>query len=222
MNTNKHEKRVVHLVACLLGGFVIGLVGCQSQPRKVIDPLPQPVFRPRPRIEPEVRPSKAHPVPPGIVEATDPWMPPRLSSRWRYIVIHHSAMKRGSASAYDRAHRDRGWDELGYHFVIGNGTGSGDGEVEVGSRWLKQKHGAHAKTPDNRYNDHGIGICLVGDFTHAQPTPAQMDALVRLTGFLMQLCDVPPDHVLRHSDVNNTQCPGRNFPWARFKNAFKE
>jgi 5-methylcytosine-specific restriction endonuclease McrA len=36
---------------------------------------------------------------------------------------------------FDRSHRDKGWDELGYHFVIGNGTSSGDGVVEVGTRW---------------------------------------------------------------------------------------
>ena len=65
--------------------------------------------------------------------------------------------------------RDNQWDELGYHFVIGNGTHTGDGQVEVGSRWGKQKHGAHCKTPDNYYNDHGIGICLVGNFENSNP-----------------------------------------------------
>ena len=32
---------------------------------------------------------------------------------------------------------------------IGNGSDTVDGQIEVGSRWVKQKVGAHAKTPDN-------------------------------------------------------------------------
>ena len=33
-----------------------------------------------------------------------------------------------------RMDQAKGWDELGYHFVIGNGTDTRDGQVEVGSR----------------------------------------------------------------------------------------
>ena len=77
-----------------------------------------------------------------------------------------------------------GWDELGYHFVIGNGRGTPDGMIEVGSRWHKQKHGAHCKTPDNYFNNHGIGICLVGDFTKRRPSAAQMASLEQLVRFL--------------------------------------
>ena len=102
----------------------------------------------------------------------------RISQRWTTVVVHHSATDRGSASAFDRGHRGKGWDELGYHFVIGNGRGSGDGQIEVGSRWYKQKHGAHCKTPDNYFNEHGIGVCLVGDFTRS-PTHAATTCVAR-------------------------------------------
>jgi len=99
-------------------------------------------------------------------------------------VVHHSATATGGAVAFDKYHREvNGWDELGYDFVIGNGTDTPDGYVEVGSRWRKQKTGAHCKTADNYFNEHGIGICLVGDFTRTSPTPRQMASLVRLTRF---------------------------------------
>ena len=101
-------------------------------------------------------------------------------------------------------------DELGYHFVIGNGTDSGNGQVEVGSRWPKQKHGAHAKTPDNRFNNYGIGICLVGNFDTERPTKAQMQNLSKLVAFLMKTYHVPADHVIGHGDTKATDCPGRN------------
>jgi hypothetical protein len=28
---------------------------------------------------------------------------------------------------------------------------------------------------------------------------------------------IPADRVLRHQDCKATACPGKNFPWARFK-----
>ena len=61
---------------------------------------------------------------------------------------------------------------LAYHFVIGNGTDTQDGQIEMGSRWLKQLQGGHVK---NHYiNEVGIGICLVGNFkkkqTHSKTT----------------------------------------------------
>jgi N-acetyl-anhydromuramyl-L-alanine amidase AmpD len=127
--------------------------------------------------------------------------------------VHHSATAVGGARRFDSYHRNgNGWDELGYHFVIGNGTDTPDGCIEVGSRWHKQKHGAHTKTPDNYFNDHGIGICLVGDFTRARPTRKQMESLTRLTKFLSDQCRIAPTQVTTHHDVKrSTLCPGRYF-----------
>jgi len=135
---------------------------------------------------------------------------------WRWIVIHHSATDRGSAAAFDADHRNRRhWDELGYHFVIGNGGGSGDGHIEVGSRWPKQKHGAHCRVGDDqRYNEFGIGICLVGDFERRRPSEAQMRALVRLVDYLSTRYGVAESRILGHGMVDDTKCPGRYFSFA--------
>ena len=152
------------------------------------------------------------PVPRRLVPPN--WQPGAgVNHRWKYVVIHHSATSGGNAQRFDRYHRHvNGWDELGYHFVIGNGTNSGDGEVEVGSRWIKQKTGAHCKTPGNYYNEHGIGICLVGDFRRSEPTEAQMASLQRLVRFLMQACGIAPQNVVTHGGVSGrTVCPGPNF-----------
>jgi hypothetical protein len=139
------------------------------------------------------------------------WVPYAAARPWKWIVIHHSATPSGSAAVFDKMHREKGWDELGYHFVIGNGTDSGDGQVEVGSRWPKQKWGAHAKTPDNRFNDFGIGICLVGNFDIERPTARQMQSLAKLTAYLMRTYNIPANNVLGHRDTKPTDCPGRNL-----------
>jgi N-acetyl-anhydromuramyl-L-alanine amidase AmpD len=140
------------------------------------------------------------------------WVPPRKSERWECIVVHHSATPMGGATRFDRAHRERGFDELGYHFVIGNGTDTADGEVEVGPRWKAQKYGAHCRSPEDYYNEHGIGICLVGNFDESRPTPAQMESLSKLVRYLSRTYDIPANKVFTHGGVTGmTHCPGKNF-----------
>jgi N-acetyl-anhydromuramyl-L-alanine amidase AmpD len=145
------------------------------------------------------------------------WAPRATARPWQYIVIHHSATEKGDAVAFQYMHTRKGWDELGYHFVIGNGTESSDGEVEVGSRWAKQKWGAHTKSSDGRYNQYGIGICLVGNFEQTSPTDRQWKSAVRLVAFLMARYDIPPDHVLGHRDCWPTLCPGKNLSVTRLR-----
>jgi hypothetical protein len=151
------------------------------------------------------------------------WFPQggRISPRWTTIVLHHSATGVGGARRFDKFHREsNGWEELGYHFVIGNGTDTPDGFIEVGSRWHKQKHGAHCKTPNNYYNDHGIGICLVGDFTKSSPTSRQIAATRDLVRFLSDACRIPAAKITTHGAVTQkTECPGRNFPLGGIRSA---
>ncbi|HHT9155361.1 MAG TPA: N-acetylmuramoyl-L-alanine amidase, partial [Candidatus Tripitaka sp. YC43] len=142
--------------------------------------------------------------------------PEATENHWRYIVLHHSATHEGSAARFDTFHREvRGWENgLGYHFVIGNGTDSRDGEIEVGKRWKKQLSGAHAG--DSRYNRMGIGICLVGNFEEGdRPTRRQMKSLINIIRYLSQRYDIPRSSIILHKDVHDTACPGKNFPYKK-------
>ncbi|MFQ5591731.1 MAG: peptidoglycan recognition family protein, partial [Phycisphaerae bacterium] len=92
--------------------------------------------------------------------------------------------------------------------------------IEVGPRWHGQRHGAHCKTPGNYYNEHGIGICLVGDFTKTRPTPRQLASLTRLVRFLVDRCRILPERVTTHRAVTGkTQCPGDLFRLADLQRA---
>ena len=140
------------------------------------------------------------------------WTPEETERKWRYIIVHHSATERGDAATFDQAHKNKGWDELGYHFVIGNGTLSDNGQVEIGPRWTKQKHGAHCKIRDHpEYNRIGIGICLVGNFNREKPTEAQMQSLATLVRGLMYRYGIPKSRVLGHGMLKATDCPGKQF-----------
>ncbi|HEX9779589.1 MAG TPA: N-acetylmuramoyl-L-alanine amidase [bacterium] len=144
-------------------------------------------------------------------------LPP--ATRWTHLVIHHSATKEGNARLLDRAHRRRGFHYgLGYHFVIDNGTsGRRDGQLEVGPRWVRQQDGAHCNA--GGMNHHGIGICLIGDFSHHPISDAQMRTLLALVHRLRLTYGIPLSRVISHRDVPGkaTACPGDRFPWAEFK-----
>ncbi len=136
-----------------------------------------------------------------------------LTRRWKHIVIHHSSSDSGSMKAFDAYHKKRGWLGVGYHFVIGNGNGSKDGLVEVTFRWHQQLHGAHAGKNRQEYNQHGVGICLVGNFQNAGPTEKQMASLVSLVNYLQERCKIPTGEVMLHRHLRATDCPGEEFPF---------
>uniref|UniRef100_UPI004025E8BE peptidoglycan recognition protein family protein n=2 Tax=unclassified Candidatus Wunengus TaxID=3367695 RepID=UPI004025E8BE len=139
---------------------------------------------------------------------------------WEYIVIHHSATAKGNAARFDQYHKKKkGWEYgLAYHFVIGNGSFSGDGEIEVGNRWKKQIHGAH--TANMNCNRVAIGICLVGDFENGgAPKENQFESLVSLVQYLSRKYNIPSSNIIEHKHVHqkSTACPGKNFPFAELK-----
>ncbi|MEI6231649.1 MAG: peptidoglycan recognition family protein [Planctomycetota bacterium] len=142
--------------------------------------------------------------------ATDPGAQPR---RWRYIVIHHSGGNTGSAQSFDAYHREtKGWQSLGYHFVIGNGKGQADGKIAPGPRWYGQQTGAHAHSAE--HNEFGIGICLVGNFDALNPTTPQWQALIDLVKRLSVRYSIPARNIVGHSQIRmggTTACPGKNF-----------
>ena len=224
LHLNGLARRGVVVGASLLGAALL-LAGCAQTPQADSGPLPMPsldgpmVVAPpttRPVIA-SVTPSPAPTRTVGAPNVPQEWVPATKANPWKWIVIHHSATPAGSAGSFDREHRAKGWDELGYHFVIGNGTGSKDGQIEVGSRWPKQKWGAHAKTAGQEYNNFGIGICMVGNFDIDRPTATQTRALAKLVAHLMQTYHIPANRVVGHGETKPTDCPGRNCSVAEIR-----
>lgn len=139
--------------------------------------------------------------------------------RWQNIILHHSATAMGNAAIFDRYHRQQRHMEngLAYHFIIGNGTDSRDGEIEVGGRWERQIQGGHVRSL--AYNENSIGICLVGDFEKTKPTSKQLAAALELVEFIKRslLNGKPRLYLHRELKGEHTLCPGRNFPSSQFR-----
>lgn len=150
------------------------------------------------------------------------WIPSKgLEKKWTAIVIHHSATRNGSTALFDKWHKEkRHWDGVGYNFVIGNGTNTGDGQVEVTYRWCNQQVGAHCGgTRGNWANKDAIGICLVGNFNNTLPTQQQMRSLTKLIKFLHSRYGIPKSRIYGHKHTPGarvTDCPGKRFSVSGF------
>jgi N-acetylmuramoyl-L-alanine amidase len=118
------------------------------------------------------------------------------------IIVHCSATPEGRDVSTDEIrqwHLDRGWSDIGYHFVVElDGTVCDGRPVEVA--------GAHARGQ----NADSIGVCYVGGVDEdgeAQDTRTeeQKEALVELLRDLKANYGNPV--IYSHRDFSNKACP---------------
>lgn len=124
----------------------------------------------------------------------------RLLSQITQIVVHHSASIGQTAADFARYHvLSRGWAGLGYTFVIEvNGT-------------IVQAHPLTIVSYNTAgVNTRTIGICLSGDFTKQEPSPAQLKSLKKLIKHLRKTLPQRLE-VYGHKDFGTTSCPGPNL-----------
>ena len=125
-------------------------------------------------------------------------------SKTDMIVLHHSESTGTSVEEINRWPLEHGWTGIGYHFYIRK-----DGRIYRGRpEWAV---GAHAKG----HNDKSIGICCEGAYMTETMPAAQLAALKALIRDIMSRYGNLK--LLRHKDVNETDCPGVNFPWEQVK-----
>lgn len=118
------------------------------------------------------------------------------------IIVHCTATPAGrpvSVAEIDRWHRQRGFDCIGYHFLVGL-----DGQVAVGRPI--QRIGAHCRG----HNAHSIGVAYVGGLDALgnaadTRTPCQRTTLKTLLTELKKR--YPQARIYGHRDFVAKECP---------------
>lgn len=131
--------------------------------------------------------------------------------RWHYIYVHQSGSVSGNAQTV--AESSAGLPD---HFVIGNGDGCADGEIQIGQRWTQQQMAGVTQGAD-RIDPDCISICLVGDFNQARPTVTQERRLAQLISALQNRLSIPRQKVFFLDGVSTPAGVGRYFPSAQVK-----
>ena len=136
---------------------------------------------------------------------------PVTKGRWGSIFIHHSKTSSGNADTL--ASRAGG---LADHFVIGNGAGCVDGQVQIGHRWSSQLPAGEVPGTRSIARD-CVTVCLVGDFDRAAPTPTQRLRLTQLVHTLQSRLGITADRVYLHQGSGTPADAGAAFPVTEFR-----
>lgn len=121
------------------------------------------------------------------------------------LILHHSACSSCTIEQIHQWHLNNGWEGCGYHFLVRK-----DGTIYRGRP--EDKIGAHAQGS----NFNSIGICAEGNFENETMTEAQKNSLIELVSYLKNKYGI--SKVQKHSDVNSTACPGKNYPFDEIVN----
>ncbi len=139
-----------------------------------------------------------------------------------FIVVHCAATppdRDVGVAEIRRWHLDKGWLDIGYHYVIRR-----NGDIELGR--LAHVMGAHVgkRIPGRRhlrYNHVSVGVCMAGGVAADVKTPednftaAQWLALRNIIDALLE--EHPDAKVVGHRDLDNRKaCP--SFDVARWFN----
>jgi len=128
----------------------------------------------------------------------------------RRVIVHHSASEFGTLELVRGWHLQRGFDDIGYHYVVTNGVVAKGAEYRPELDGLIREGrpltviGAHAEGN----NSDSVGVCLIGD---GKFTRWQYVALIRLLVELNATFAFGADGVLGHCEVDPKRkplCPG--------------
>lgn len=122
------------------------------------------------------------------------------------LVLHHAAAGNCTVQQVHQWHLNNGWAGIGYHFFVRK-----DGKVYRGRP--ENTVGCHAA--GGNYNS--VGICFEGNFETDTMPSAQKNAGKELVAYLKKKYGI--SKVQGHRDVQQTACPGRNFPFSEIAGA---
>lgn len=148
---------------------------------------------------------------------------PLQKGSWEYIIVYESGDLAGSSASLVDG-RVTGGAELpphtvrpkaNFHFVIDgahSGTPTADGQLEVGTSWLKQDlqdpyAAPNAGWPDPRYHSkfytNAVSVCMISDLNRAPVSAAQHQKLIQVLHELQNRLDIPKSHIYFQWELGN-------------------
>ena len=155
-------------------------------------------------------------------DGQDPTTPNPTSTTVTHMIVHHSAGPNSSSnwaaavlSIWNLHVNTNNWDDIGYNWLIDpNGViyeGRGGGNNIQGAHFCSKNSGT-------------MGICLMGNYETAEPTPEALESLEKLLAWKSCDSDLKPlgaalhvssglvlPHISGHKQGCNTLCPGGNL-----------
>lgn len=125
------------------------------------------------------------------------------SRQIKEIIVHCTATRAGIDCTVEdirRWHRQQGWSDIGYHYVVYR-----DGSVHEGRN--VNIAGAHCLG----HNTYSIGVAYVGGVARDGKTPADTRTVAQAEGLEKLMVELrrmyPQAHIFGHRDFANKACP---------------
>ncbi len=118
---------------------------------------------------------------------------PQAVNRWNAIEIFFSGTRGGNADRLAEVNNLHSAADLNCHFIVCNGVGASDGEIESTQRWQVQRSARFDASSSG--SDRTVRICLIGNGTSAVPTDYQLRRLEILLEALCRRFSIPTDAV---------------------------
>lgn len=136
----------------------------------------------------------------------------------KYLIVHTSVSAWGTVDVIREWHIERGFKDVGYHYIIENGYPTAaarrkkerdpdrNGLLVLGR--AENREGAHCPG----YNSNSLGICLIGDVTKEPYTDAQLKSLVVTLAIKCRQFNIPIKNILGHCETKSGAAQGKTCP----------
>lgn len=138
-----------------------------------------------------------------IIDLSDAYDSGICRARTDYIVIHHTAMmsniKTSILAIADIHMKQHGWSSIGYQYLIMNGN-------------IYKLHNDNDIAPHTEgYNSSSIAICVHGNYSKEFLSETDRNKLIWLIKKLQDKYRIDASKVVKHGDLNATECCGNNI-----------
>lgn len=119
-------------------------------------------------------------------------------SRWKSIELYYSDTKAGNIEQLASLSGLRAPEAINCHFVVCNGLGGEDGQIQSTEKWKRQWSTIQGR--DWHGNERTIRICVIADRKAAYPTDLQRKRTEALAETLHRKFDIQPQTIYYPND----------------------
>jgi hypothetical protein len=120
------------------------------------------------------------------------------SDRWNCIEIYYSGTKAGNIDQLASLGGLARAEDINCHFVICNGLGGGDGQIQPSEKWQRQWSSIPGRTWYG--SSKTIRICIITDGKTTPPTNSQIKRVEALVEALHRKFNIPPEFIYYPND----------------------
>ncbi len=125
----------------------------------------------------------------------------RSPYRWNRIEVYYSGTKAGNIKQLASLNGLTNPDDINCHFVICNGFGAADGQIQPTEKWQEQLSITPQRYQGSSSSSQTVRICIISDGKTTLPTDFQIKRGDALVEGLCRKFNIPPTSIYYPKDL---------------------